>query len=816
MKRFCFLIFSAVMLAVTPRAARCADVAEEEQQIAILQSNHSPAEKDAACARLKWIGTSKCIPALAKLLTDEQLSHSARYALESMPGPEAETALLEALAKTSGSNQIGIINSLAVRRDTAAVPALGRLLSNSDTKAASAAAMALGRIGDAPALKTLQEEWSDSASGALRDAEVDGLLACANNLLTEGRDSAALSVFQKVYDNGKTDRVRQAAFCGVILASGRDGISLMANAIGGNDGASQAAALQVAVELEGRPATRALADLLPNVNTTVQIALLDCLGQRRDPFCLPAVVQMAESTNFDVRLAAIKALGDLGDGSVAALLARKAAEAIGVEKSAVRQALLDLRRGAVTPALLKALATATPAVKSELIWAIGNRGDMSAVPKLLELARSPDDGLRSSSLQALELLAGPAQLPDLVQLVVEAKTDEARSDAADALSAACQRIESRNGHCNTEALVQAARTGPLEARLALLPVCSGLTNAPVREALRAALEDSEPRVRQAAWRALCDTRDGALLPDLLKAVTSGSDEKMRLLTIRGCVRLATQEENVKLSNEQKLATLKTLLDAHLSAPEKRLVLSGLSTIPNEQALDLASAMLDDPSVKAEAALSVIQITDMLPSTQAGEAMAAVRKVMADSTDPAIISSAEEARKKIWKMSRFVTVWQVAGPYEQKGKDYSELFNIPFGPEGSDAASVRWQILPVSANPADSWKMDLLHAFGGDQRAAYARTWIHSPKQQDVRLELGSDDGVKVWLNGAVVLANNAARPLQPASDHVDVTLNEGWNVLMLKVTQSTSAWEFCARFAQPSGEPVPDLQFSLDPSDAQR
>jgi hypothetical protein len=64
-----------------------------------------------------------------------KLSHSARYALESMPGPEAEAALLQALAKTSGSNQVGIIDSLAARRDTAAVPALGKLLSDADTNA---------------------------------------------------------------------------------------------------------------------------------------------------------------------------------------------------------------------------------------------------------------------------------------------------------------------------------------------------------------------------------------------------------------------------------------------------------------------------------------------------------------------------------------------------------------------------------------------------------------------------------------------------------------------------------------------------------
>ncbi len=110
---------------------------DEDQQLGVLQSDHSLAEKDAACARLKWIGTARCVPALAALLIDEQLSHSARYALESMPGPEAESALLHALAKTSGSNQIGVTNLLAVRRDTVAVPAVGKLLSGGWTPSTS-------------------------------------------------------------------------------------------------------------------------------------------------------------------------------------------------------------------------------------------------------------------------------------------------------------------------------------------------------------------------------------------------------------------------------------------------------------------------------------------------------------------------------------------------------------------------------------------------------------------------------------------------------------------------------------------------------
>src|SRR5260221_10136184 len=103
---------------------RAADSDDEQRLIQVLQSNASPAEKDAACARLKIVGTSRCVPALAALLTDEQLSHSARYALEPMQPPEATRALVEALAKTRGSVRVGIINSLAAREDPTASKAL--------------------------------------------------------------------------------------------------------------------------------------------------------------------------------------------------------------------------------------------------------------------------------------------------------------------------------------------------------------------------------------------------------------------------------------------------------------------------------------------------------------------------------------------------------------------------------------------------------------------------------------------------------------------------------------------------------------------
>src|ERR1700694_2415388 len=98
MKKWLTLYLSSAALFPASRmAAKAADTDEEQKLIQVLQSNAGPAEKDAACARLKFIGTSRSVPALAALLTDNELSHSARYALEPMQSDAAGAALVGAL-----------------------------------------------------------------------------------------------------------------------------------------------------------------------------------------------------------------------------------------------------------------------------------------------------------------------------------------------------------------------------------------------------------------------------------------------------------------------------------------------------------------------------------------------------------------------------------------------------------------------------------------------------------------------------------------------------------------------------------------------
>jgi len=76
----------------------------------------------------------------------------------------------------------------------------------------------------------------------------------------------------------------------------------------------------------------------------------------------------------------------------------------------------------------------------------------------------------------------------------------------------------------------------------------------------------------------------------------------------------------------------------------------------------------------------------------------------------------------------------------------------------------------------------------DYKAAYAYTELKSDEDQLLNFLLGSDDGVKVWLNGELVFENDIARGVNPREDRFSVNVNQGINKLLIKVTQYVRGW----------------------------
>ncbi len=635
MKRiFVFLSLSCALLCATASHAAptqteaAAAKTNETALIKVLRSNASNREKSDACAKLKLIAASKSVGALSVLLTNKDLSHSARYVLEAIPDSSADRALRKALPRTSGSIQAGIILTIGMRRDSTAVGDLGKLLSASDKAVAIASAEALAHIGGQSALKKLQASLPLTV-GHLHQVEVAAILVCANRVLNEGKAAEALKIFQSLYTSETLGPERQAAFRGMVFASGPDGLGLVVDAIGSGDFASRNAALHAAVNLKGAEATKSLADLAVGSKQPIQLALIDCLVQRNDPAAMPAMVHLADSQVEPVRLAAIAALGSLGDDSVAELLAKKAATTSGAERNVARQALLDLNRGPVTARMLAMLNTDLPKLQAELLRAIGGRGDSSATPTLLDLAQHGKEDERAAALEAVGQLADASNIPKLVQLVATADSEDLRAQAADALGGVYARVPSTTDR-DVEPLVKAVTTGSVETRVALLPICSELSQKTVREAVRAAVKESDARIRDAGVHALCDTHDPALLPDLLDLASGQSTDSVRALAVRGVVHLTSQEDDVKIPKDKKIAAYTQLLKGNLNADQKRLVLSGIATVDDPDAIDLASSLLNDADVQNEAEQAVIATCKFMAGPHPAKVRTALNKVIAGS------------------------------------------------------------------------------------------------------------------------------------------------------------------------------------------
>lgn len=148
---------------------------------------------------------------------------------------------------------------------------------------------------------------------------------------------------------------------------------------------------------------------------------------------------------------------------------------------------------------------------------------------------------------------------------------------------------------------------------------------------------------------------------------------------------------------------------------------------------------------------------------------------------------DKIAKKIRKPEEFVNVWQVAGPFSKKGVELRGLFDLKFAPE-KNKNYADWKKLPIGKDGFDGGAIDLEKFFGTDQNVAYLKTKVWTTKAEEVLFELGSDDGIKVWVNDKLVHQNNVERGLEHANDVVNVDLKKGWNTVLMKVTQGVGGW----------------------------
>jgi HEAT repeat protein len=580
----------------------------QAELLKVLESDAPQKAKADACRELGVVGDRHAVPVLLNLLADPELSHMARYAMETMPDPSVDAGLRQALNNLSGRQLIGVIHSLGVRRDTRAVRPLAQRLTDSDPEVAQFAARALGQIGNREAANALQRALS-TAPAVSRLAIQEGLFRCAESLSGAGRSRDALNAYEILRGLPAADQqVRAGALRGVLLTLPRSrAAALLRDSLQSPDYVLAAAAARAAMEMAGSEVTEALTSMLGQVVADRQILVLQALGNRRDPLGVGPVSSLARSeASQPVRVAAVRTLGELGDSAALGALTGLLRDSDSAVAQAAQESLASLPGRDIDAAVLSMLGNRDAAQRLAGMELVSRRRMTSAIPELFKAAREDDSRIRSSALRRLGELGSAAEVPQLLGLLAGAGSDAVRDGVEQALTAIASRA-TEPGPISRPVIEALVKSQPA-SKLVLLRVLGVVGDGPSLKAVRMAVDDPNADVHAVALRTLSTWKTADAAPELLALARSTSSATDKTLCLRGYLGWARSTE---LPVDRRLAMCREVAPIIQSDDEKKLFLGALGSVASVDALPLVVPHLDTDATREEAAVAVATIAEAL-------------------------------------------------------------------------------------------------------------------------------------------------------------------------------------------------------------
>ncbi len=601
---FVILIIVAMSAGTVAQDRSAADV-KQRDLIAVLQSDAPKSEKAITCKKLVIYGTEQCVPALAPLLADKELASWARIALEAIPGTAADTALRNALGKLQGRLLVGVINSIAVRRDVGAVDTLVQKLDDANASVASAAAVALGHIGGEKAAKALTQSLTN-AQGEVRSAAAEGCILCAEQFMAQNKTADAVKLYDTVRKADVPDQRHLEAIRGAILARQSDGLPLLIEQLRSEDKKRLGIGLRTARELGGRNVTEALAVEMNRLNPDRRPLLLLALADRSDSAVLPTVHKAAQSGPKELRITAINILIRLGDVSCVPVLLEAATEDDAGLKQAAMETLVRLPGKDVDADMLARLPQARGKLQQVLIELAGQRQISEALPVVASSLHDVDAEIRGTAVRTISIIGQDQQTAELVKLLQNTKNSSERQDIRKALLA----ISGRCGAKCIPHLKPLTQSRDNELNMIGLRALAIIGGSDALMTVKSAIESAEPPVQDEAVRILSNwpynwPEDSEAGQALLMLATSAKKMSHQVLGLRGYLQYI--RSNKKLSNEQKVARIKDML-SHIKRPEeKQQAIAVLGEAPSAIALELLTSLAEEPAVVEEAYSAIVRI-----------------------------------------------------------------------------------------------------------------------------------------------------------------------------------------------------------------
>ncbi len=771
--------------------------------LVLIEQDISTEAKSFICRMLGEIGGTASVEPLAKQSVNKDIFSDVLVALEQNQNDEAAIALAALYGNAEDQGKLAVLAAIGRQGNPISVQLLALCLDDSDPAITVAAARALADIAVPKACSAV----IDKTMGADQEMQVllaDACLKCVAALPDTQSDAAAKTLELFRQPNFPT-HIRLAAISGLMQRQPDRKQAILLEALQDENAALAHEALMLARENPDAGVVTALAGILEQAPPERKVPLLAILSDFGDASVLPVIMKLTDHEQPEIRISALQAVGVLGTAEQVDFLLEKTISGPAREQRTVREVLARMTDPEVNARLLD-IATRSGDEKQRIqaIAVLADRNAGEAAPSLLALAARAKTEIRQEALRALRTLAPAEMLPELLGLIMPRTLEPIRDLLPQTIAQTASRIP--DSLVQADAVIAALNAAQdKEVRIVLLEVLGLIGNEAAFEAIKSYPDTTETEVRRAVVTALARFQSPEALGELRAILLTERDEGVRARAFSGYISALRNATDVALA--AIVPHLQTAHEQAKSTAERQDFLAAASQLPSLTTLGIIEKMAGEGDVSAEAAQAMVKTSISL----IGAYPEVVREKLEGLITQGTLSEAlaGEAKQALDFMNRFdghIMSWAVTGPYHEVNVSADSLFSHEFPPE-IDADNADWRIMRVlpDANPAFAIELD--RVFGGEDRVVFLRTKITAPEATEAVLEMGTNDGCRVWWNGTLIHALNIGRPLTPGEDELPVQLAAGENELMIAVFQQGGAWGATARLVGKDGQPVTGLEY---------
>ncbi|MBT3501949.1 MAG: DUF1080 domain-containing protein [Candidatus Marinimicrobia bacterium] len=533
-----------------------------------------------------------------------------------------------------------------------------------------------------------------------------------------------------------------------------------------------------------------------------QIQLLSSLHPyANEPNVKKVILSSINNKNQNIRLVALDLAGQIPDPKVVKILASHAAKSNGEEKIVAQNSLYNLNGSKIDSAIQSGLSNRNSDIKVEFIRAVGERRINNSIKTILKLATNKNGNVRLEAVKTLKVIASKPYLEDCIQLLVSAKTDSERTELEGTINGLMMTSSSK---IDIKLMVDALKkTKEQKARLSFIRILGKHKDSETLKTLTTLLNDPSSDVQIAAIIALSGWNDDQPLSSIMDILASSNDPDQRILAAEGAVKLIGVELYRPVDEAIKLYG--KVFSSCQNENETKAALRGLHGIKTIEAFYTAEDFLKDNALIEHAEAACLAIANNIQSLYPNECGAVIENIITDSSNDQHSQLAQAVLNNIQKLEDYITEWVMSEPFMISGQS---MYATEFAPEKDRDAYSLWRKVPAFSDPNNYWHVDLTGLKTSLVAVVYLKTKVWSEIDQTVRLEMGSNDGIKAWMNDDMVHLHSVARGVTPGDDVVEAQLNKGWNTLLLKIiNEGGGGWGACARLRRIDGGHLANVKY---------